>query len=126
VRQLGTSKEIAAPVSTVWDLLTEFDHWPVWGTSIRRVESAADCVAPGVVGRVQTIFGFWVPFEISDVVTNDSWHWRVAGVSATGHFVSAIGPDRCRVQFTVAWALAPYLVVMRMSLGRLKRMAEQA
>ena len=97
-----------------------------WGTSIRRVESAADCVAPGVVGRVQTILGFWVPFEISDVVANDSWHWRVAGVSATGHFVSAIGPDRCRVQFTVAWALAPYLVVMRMSLGRLKRMAEQA
>jgi uncharacterized protein YndB with AHSA1/START domain len=126
VKQLGTSIEIAAPVSTVWDLLTEFDHWQAWGTSIRRVESACDRVAAGVAGRVQTILGFWVPFEIRDVATNDSWHWRVAGVPATGHFVSAIRPDRCRVQFTVAWALAPYLVAMRMSLSRLKRMAEQS
>lgn len=125
MKQLGTSMEIAAPVSTLWDLLTEFDHWPAWGTSIRRVESAADSVAPGVTGRVQTILGFWVPFEILDVVTNASWHWKVAGVPATGHSVSAVGPDRCRVEFTVAWALAPYLVAMRMSLGRLKRMAEQ-
>ena len=126
MKELGTAIEIAAPVPIVWDLLTEFDHWPAWGTSIRRVESASRRVAPGVTGRAQTILGFWVPFEITDVVANDSWHWRVAGVPATGHFVSPIGPDRCRVQFTVAWALAPYLVAMRMSLGRLKRMAEQS
>lgn len=126
MKQLGTSLEIEAPLSVVWDLLTDFDHWPAWGTSIRRVDSAADRVAAGVTGRVQTIVGFWVPFEISDVEANDSWSWTVAGIPATGHFVSAVGSNRCRVQFTVAWALAPYLVVMRRSLGRLKRMAEQS
>lgn len=125
MKHLGTSIEIAAPVSTAWELLTEFEHWPDWGTSIRRVESAADRVAPGVTGRVQTILGLWLPFEISEVVPNHSWDWRVAGVPATGHFLAELGPGRCRVQFTVAWALAPYLVALRMSLGRLKRMAEQ-
>ena len=126
MKQLGTSIEIAAPVSTVWELLTEFDHWPVWGTSIRRVKSAADRVAPGVTGRVQTILGLWLPFEISDVTANHSWFWRVAGVPATGHFLSVVDPGRCRLQFTVPWVFAPYLVAMRTSLGRLKRMAEQS
>jgi hypothetical protein len=49
----------------------------------------------------------------------------VAGIPATRHHLVAIGPDRSRVQFTVAWVLAPYLVVMRTALGRLKRMAER-
>ena len=102
MKQLATSIEIAAPVSAVWDLLTEFDHWPAWGASIRRVESGADRVAPGVTGRVQTILRFWVPFEISDVAANHSRSWRVAGIPATGHFISATGKHRCRVDFTVA------------------------
>jgi uncharacterized protein YndB with AHSA1/START domain len=124
VRHLGVAVEIEAPAPVVWDLLTDFDRWPVWGPSIRRVTSTADRVAAGVTGRVQTIVGIWLPFEISRVEPGRSWSWRVAGLPATRHHVSASGPVRCRVQFTVAWVLAPYLVVMRMALGRLKRMAE--
>jgi uncharacterized protein YndB with AHSA1/START domain len=125
VRHVGTSVEIDAPAPVVWDLLTDLGCWPAWGPSIRRVASTADRVAPGVTGRLQTVVGIWVPFEISRVEEGHSWSWTVAGVPATGHFLSALGPDRCRVRFTVAWVLAPYLVVMRVALGRLKRMAEQ-
>lgn len=125
MRHVGTSVVVEAPVSAVWDLLTDFECWPVWGVTIRRVETDAERVAPGVTGRVQTIVGAWLPFEISEAVAEDSWFWTVAGISATRHYVSALGPDRTRIRFTVAWALAPYLAAIRISLVRLKRMAEE-
>lgn len=118
--------EIRAPISTVWDLLTDFDRWSVWGLSMRQVDTDADRVTTGATGRVQTIVGLWVPFEITAVSPEESWFWKVAGISATRHFVSAVGPDHCRARFTVAWALAPYLVAMRVSLVRLKQMAEHS
>ena len=123
MRHLGVAVEIDAPASVVWDLLTDFGRWPAWGPSIRRVESAAERVAPRVSGRVQTIVGVWVPFEISAVEPGRSWSWRVAGIPATRHIVSALGPSRCRARFTVAWPFAPYLAVMRLALARLRRMA---
>ena len=125
MRHLGVALEIEAPAPVVWDLLTDFDRWPDWGPSIRRVTVGDGRVQAGVTGRVQTIVGVWVPFEITRVEPGRSWTWRVAGIPATRHCVSAVGPDRCRAWFTVAWPLAPYLVVMRLALGRLERMAER-
>jgi uncharacterized protein YndB with AHSA1/START domain len=125
VRHPGVAVEIEAPASVVWDLLTDFERWPDWGPSIRRVTAGAGRVEAGVTGRVQTIVGVWVPFEITGVEPGRSWTWRVAGIPATRHCVSAVGPDRCRARFTVAWPFAPYLVVLRLALGRLERMAER-
>lgn len=124
MRHLTATIDIDAPPSAVWELLAEFERWPEWGPSIRSVDVAADAVAPGVTGRVRTIAGVWLPFEITAVVPEQSWVWRVAGVPATGHTLSARDGDRARAGFSVAWVLAPYLLVMRIALRRLKRMAE--
>jgi uncharacterized protein YndB with AHSA1/START domain len=124
VRHVGAAVEIDAPVSVVWDVLTDLNRWPAWGPSIRRVASAADRADAGVTGRVQTVVGIWLPFEITWFEPGRAWFWNVAGIPATRHYVSAIEEDRCRVQFTVAWVVAPYLLVLRVALGRLRRMAE--
>jgi uncharacterized protein YndB with AHSA1/START domain len=124
VRHIGTSVEVDAPTERVWALLTEFDHWPDWGVSIRRVESETERVAAGVTGRVQTVAGLWLPFRICDVIPGRFWIWDVAGIGATGHRIKPLAERRCRVEFTGPWIAAPYLAVLRMSLRRLKTLAE--
>jgi len=51
-----------------------------------------------------------------------AWRWRVAGVTATGPRVEALGPSRCRVVLEVPLWAAPCAVVCRMALGRMARL----
>jgi uncharacterized protein YndB with AHSA1/START domain len=124
MKHLRTSIEISAEPELVWRLLTEFEHWPTWGPSVRAVESDAPVVAPGVKGRVQTPLRFWVPFEITEVTPGRSWSWKVAGIPATGHEIREVATDGCRVTFSVSPLLMPYLLILRIGLRRLKRLAE--
>ncbi len=127
MRHVASSVEVAAPAAAVWPLLAEFRNWPKWGSTVRavRVDGGAAAVAPGVTGRVQTVLRFWLPFRITTVEPGRSWHWRVAGVAATGHLVEALEPGRCRVALTVAWPLAPYVVALRLALRNVRRLAER-
>lgn len=108
----------------MWPILAEFRHWPQWGPSIRSVEADAVAVASGVSGRVQTVIGLRLPFVITDVGPMRSWDWKVAGIPATGHTASAIGPAKTRVEFSVSAVLIPYALVLRAGLRRLKALAE--
>lgn len=123
-RRLRSHVEIDAPIDVVWPLIAEFRFWPQWGPTVRRVDAKADEIAPGVTGRVQTAIGIWLPFEITDVDPMRSWDWKVAGVKATGHEVSAASPNRTLVEFTVPALFAPYVVVLRAGLRRIKALAE--
>ena len=89
------------------------------------VESDADEVAVGATGRVKTIAGPWLPFVITEVERGHSWTWKVAGIPATGHRVSARGEARTLVEFTAPIAVAPYALVLNVGLRRLKRLAER-
>jgi uncharacterized protein YndB with AHSA1/START domain len=117
--------EVAAPAAEVWDLVADFRHWPEWGTSIRAVDSAAQSVTPGVGGRVRTVVGLWLPFTITEVEPGRSWHWKVAGLTATGHRVIEVDSGHSIVEFTAPRLLAPYVIVLRAALRRLKTLAEQ-
>jgi uncharacterized protein YndB with AHSA1/START domain len=123
-RRLRASVEIDAPSEEVWQLIAEFRFWPEWGPTVRRVETTSVRVAPGVTGRVQTVVGIWLPFEITEVEPLRSWTWKVAGIKATGHEVLPLAPDRTRAQFTVSAYLAPYVAVLRRGLRRIKALAE--
>ena len=126
MRHIGPSVEIGADVSAVWDLLAGFEHWPRWGPTVRAVRSDAAAVAEGVGGRLQTVIGIWLPFEITEVEPQRSWDWKVAGIPATRHYLDPIGERRTRARFTVAWPAAPYAVILWIGLRRLKTMAEAA
>lgn len=124
MRRVSASAEIAAGVEDVWEYLAEFRHWSAWGPTVRAVESDAGRVAPGVTGRVQTIGGFWLPFEITRCEPRHLWDWKVGGIPATGHRIEVIGPGMCRVVFTAPLFAAPYVVVLRRGLSRLAELAE--
>lgn len=126
MRHLRTSIEIETPAHVAWALISEFEHWPEWGPTVTRVISEADSVAQGVTGKVQTLGGALLPFEITDLSDGRRWSWKVAGVEATGHEVEKIAPDRCRVVFTVPAVFFPYVAVLKLGLRRLKALAERS
>jgi hypothetical protein len=119
---MDVAAELETTSERAWELLSDTTHWPAWGPSVTAVEPAGVRVEPGLRGRVRTVAGFTLPFEITAVEPGRSWRWRVAGVAATGHRVEPLGPGRCRVVFEVpAWA-APYGLVCRVALKRLARL----
>ncbi|MDJ0955066.1 MAG: SRPBCC family protein [Acidimicrobiia bacterium] len=124
MRHARASLEIEARAGEVWRLISEFEYWPTWGPTVVAIESAAKAVGPGVTGRVKTIGGLWLPFRIIDVEPDHSWNWRVLGIPMTGHTVADLGDGRTKVEFTVPIVLAPYVLVLRRGLRRLKLLAE--
>jgi uncharacterized protein YndB with AHSA1/START domain len=118
---MDVGAELDAAPERAWELLSNTARWPDWGPSVVAVEPAAARVEPGLRGRVRTIAGFSLPFEITAVEAGRSWRWRVAGIAATGHRVERLGPDRCRVVFEVPRWAAPYAIVCRVALRRMAR-----
>lgn len=121
--KLWTRRTIDAPGDVLWTLLTDPDHWPAWGPSVRSAEIDGPRLEAGTTGTVTTAIGIDLPFEITSFEPGVQWSWKVAGVPATDHRVEALAPARCRVGFGVpAWA-APYLAVCRLALRRLDALA---
>jgi len=52
-----------------------------------------------------------------------AWAWRVAGVPATGHRVTPLTTQTCRVAFTIPRWTPFYLPVCRLALRRLEVLA---
>jgi hypothetical protein len=83
---------IEAPAGVAWRILIDTREWPIWGPSVRAVEAPAQLIGPGMRGRIQTPLGLWLPFEVTRWEPGHAWSWRVAGVDATGHRVTPLGP----------------------------------
>lgn len=107
----------------MWALLANPADWPRWGPSVVAAQVEGGRLRPGGRGTVTTILGLRLPFEVTVYEEETRWAWKVAGVPATDHTVTALGPDRCRVAFGVPWPAAPYLAVCRVALRRLARLA---
>ncbi len=118
---LGFSKQLDAPGNRVWRLITDTRTWQHWGPSVRAVDCDDRFIHAGSSGRIRTPVGVWVPFIVGAFEPESFWDWRVAGVPATGHRVEPLGPNRCRLTFTVpAWAFG-YGLVCRLALLRIDR-----
>lgn len=113
---------VEAPAPVLWDLLVTVARWPDWGPSVRGVELDTEQIGLGSRGRVVTIGGLRLPFEVTAFDPGASWSWRVGGVRATDHTVEP-RPGGCRVGIAVHWAAAPYLGVCALALRRLERLA---
>jgi len=122
---LETVIEISVSAAEAWELLIDTRRWPDWGPSVVRVDCADRCIGPGTIGRVQTAIGLWLPFQITKFTAGQYWHWRVAGIPATGHRVESIGPNLCRVLFEVPVLAAPYLIICRLAAHRIKNILEE-
>lgn len=120
---IGTRLQIPVPAAVAWRLLTDTEAWPRWGPSVIAVDAPARFIGPGMRGRVQTTLGLWLPFEITDWQAGCRWHWRVAGLPATGHTVTEVGPAKCRVTFEIPTWAPFYVPVCRAALRRLHKLA---
>ena len=123
MKKLWTYREIDAPATVLWSLLTDLDRWPEWGPSITSASIDGDTMGLGATGVVRTIAGVDLKFTISEFDDGRSWAWKVAGIPATHHCVQSLSPQRCRVGFGAPWIAAPYLAVCDMALRRLDTMA---
>lgn len=114
---------IQAPQSLLWDLLTDTRQWNLWGPSVAAVQSPQRHISRGTKGKVKTRLGVWLPFEVTHYAPPTYWAWRVAGVRATGHRLTPLGPNACRLVFEVPLWAAPYVSVCGLALVRIARIA---
>ncbi len=119
---LSVSREVAAPVDVVWDLLTRVEEWPGWGPSVLGATVPSGVITAGARGTVRTAVGVSLPFEVTAFAEGRSWAWSVAGVPATDHHVRPTSSG-CSVSFGVPWWAPGYLVVCAVALGRIERLA---
>lgn len=122
---MDVARIIAAPATTLWALLAQPHRWPEWGPSVRDVECSDDEIRVGTHGRIRTPIGLWLPFSITAVEPGHTWHWRVAGLTATGHRIEPVDDHHARVVFEIPpWGL-PYAIVCRAALRNLARRADE-
>lgn len=114
---------IDAPAELVWALLTDTCHWPLWGPSVAAVRSAQRYIQQGATGKIHTAAGFWVPFTVTEFDEGSYWCWHVGGVRATGHRLESLRGSQCLLIFEVPFWAAPYLLVCKVALDRIERLA---
>jgi hypothetical protein len=115
-RRFVAAREVDAPPDRCWDLLVDTTRWPAWGPSVRAVDCDQRVIEDGTTGRVRTVGGIWLPFEVTSC-RERRWTWRVARIPATGHRVRA-GPPTT-IEFEIPLVAAPYVVVCLKALQEL-------
>jgi len=122
-RRLVVATTVDAPADRAWDLLCDTDRWPEWGPSVRAVDCEGRSIEAGRRGRVRTVGGLWLPFEIT-TCDRYRWTWRVASIPATGHRVDPLDEGRCRVAFELSVLAVGYAPVCRRALRRIREQLE--
>lgn len=117
--RLVLSRAIDAPAATIWDAFVDPEQWPAWGPTVTAVECGVDRIERGTTGRVRTVFGVWVPFEVT-TCADRRWSWRIGPVQATGHRVREAADGRCVASFEIPPLGAPYTPVCWLALRRLE------
>ena len=118
---METSKIIDSSAESVWNVLVDTHLWPLWGPSIVAVECLDRYLTGKTHGRVKTVFGPWLKFEITDFEQHSFWSWKVAGIAATGHRVRTLAPDRCELIFELPLSAFPYALICRLAANRISR-----
>ena len=119
---MAFSKIVDVPSTLVWETMIDTHVWNLWGPSIIAVDSPERLIKLGATGRIRTIFGVWLPFRITSFKPKKYWEWQVGGMSATGHRIEPLAPERCRLSFTVPVWAAPYGIVCHIALNRIDRL----
>jgi uncharacterized protein YndB with AHSA1/START domain len=123
---LRLKRIIPASPEAIWSILTDTRLWPVWGPSVAAVETNQRYLEPGSKGRIRTVLGFWVGYEVTHFAPGRAWSWKVAGIPATVHEVRPLGPDRSILEFAVPFWAAPYLIVCALAARRIEAIARRA
>jgi hypothetical protein len=108
---ISVSRHYHASPQAAWQLLTDTTLWPLWGPTVRGVRCSERFILKGSEGKVRSLFGWWIPFVITEYDDLYFWGWKVAGIRATGHRLIALGENSCRVVFELPYWWLPYSIV---------------
>lgn len=125
MKKLWTHQDIDASAADAWSILTNTEHWPKWGPSVRSAKLDGARLESGATGTLTTVLGPRLRFEITSYEEGSCWAWKVAGVEATDHRIKPLSDGRCQVSFGVPLVATPYLAVCQIALKRIKTMAEE-
>lgn len=127
----STSARGPLPAREVWERYADPHRWPSWAPQIRRVETAAARIAPGVTGTVVGPLGVRVRFTITEVdEAARTWSWDVTPavppVPLRLHLRHGVEPEGSgtRTRLTIrgpALVVAAYLPFTRLVLELLVR-----
>lgn len=118
-RHLWTRRTIDATPEAAWALLTDLDRWADWGPSVTGATlDEPGRFETGATGRIHTVVGLDLPYELTDVVDGRRWSWDVGGIAATAHEVEPVDGG-VRVSFGVPVWAPPYLAVCALALRRI-------
>ena len=123
---MQVSKLIHAPIEVVWEVLIDTRQWPIWGPSVKAVSCSQRYITAGLQGQLKTVVGLWTNFEITDFEPQRYWHWKVAGIPATGHRLEKRGESSCELIFEMPFVALPYALICRQAANRIAKLAEQA
>jgi hypothetical protein len=118
-KRLVVSRVIEAPPRIIWQTITDTEQWPRWGPSVRAVRCRERFIRGGSRGQVLTVLGVWLPFTVVNFEDGSLWDWKIGSVQATGHRVSTLGDDRCRLSFDMPWWASFYSLVCLLALRRI-------
>ncbi|MFF8558427.1 SRPBCC family protein [Streptomyces albidoflavus] len=122
----------AGPVAqeTAWERYARPALWSQWAPHIRRVETDAGRIAPGVRGRVFSYAGVRVRFTVERVDEEQRrWTWRVGLgplVLRLGHEVTAAPGGGSRTRLTVSGPLPVVVLYRPVAAWALKRLVAPA
>lgn len=120
----SVSRHVDVSPELVWTSLVDTSVWPVWGPTVTGVDAPTRCIRRGTRGRVRTLGGVWLPFEVTVFEPGRRWAWEVAGIGATGHVVEPAPGGGTTVTFEVPRWASPYTAVCWLAAGRLARAAD--
>ncbi|MBK3388490.1 SRPBCC family protein [Streptomyces albidoflavus] len=119
----------AAP-ETAWERYARPALWSQWAPHIRRVETDAGRIAPGVRGRVFSYAGVRVRFTVERVDEEQRrWTWRVGLgplVLRLGHEVTAAPGGGSRTRLTVSGPQPVVVLYRPVAAWALKRLVAPA
>ena len=76
--QGSTRASSRLPAEEVWERYADPHRWASWAPQIRRVDTAAARIAPGVTGTVHGPLGLRIRFTVVDVdEAGRTWTWEV-------------------------------------------------
>lgn len=123
---MQVSQVIRAPAVNVWGVLINTDQWSTWGPSVKDVSCSQQFISAELEGRVQTVFGIWIDFEITSFEPLSYWHWKVAGIPATGHRLKKIDDISCELIFELPLFAFPYALICRQAINRIAQLAKDS
>ena len=125
-KKIRVSKNISAPLTQIWKIITDTRLWHIWGPSVSSVKCKQRFISLNSNGVIKTFSGFKVSFLITAFKADYYWSWSINGFKATGHKVEFIDKKNTKLSFDIPiWAFF-YVFICKIALSRINKLVKKS